>query len=292
MVEGSYRVSLGDFPAEQSRTVAYTLKNVGDAAIGIASVSRACGCADAFMTTNVVDKGSSVGITFKTYPDKLPGAFVKTFYVITDSPDPRTKLVQLVVTGNGIVSTGRGTNGVAAARSENVALPYTNSFHSFNSVIKFTPYSELTDNFNRLDVEFFVQEGCAECLVLRRDYLPALASRYAYRIRTTVSDTHSISTFLRLLEKLEACGIKANEPVYMVAGGGKVLSGHRGTDKNGAKISDGSPKSRPCSSLRSCIKMGGEAALNRKNMATGGQTRLTLQRSHRSRRTCLGRQWC
>ena len=267
VVEGPYRVSLGEFPAEQSRTVAYTLKNVGDAPIGIMSVSRACGCADAFMTTNVVDKGASVGITFKTYPDKLPGAFVKTFYVITDSPDPRTKLVQLVVTGNGIVTKGRGTNGVAAARSENVALPlpgtssphladssqagrawvsdpaaarsenvalpYTNSFHSFNSVIKYTPYSELTDNVNRLDVEFFVQEGCAECLVLRRDYLPSLANRYAYRVRTSVSDTHSVSTFLRLLEKLEACGIKANEPVYMVVGGEKVLSGWGEIAKSG-----------------------------------------------------------
>jgi hypothetical protein len=79
---------------------------VGDAAIGIASVSRACGCADAFMTTNVVDTGASVGITFKTYPDKLPGAFTKTFYVITDSDDNRTKLVQLVVTGTGIVKAG------------------------------------------------------------------------------------------------------------------------------------------------------------------------------------------
>ncbi len=292
IVEGSYRMSLGEFPAEQSRTVAFNLKNVGDAAIGIQSVSRACGCADAFMTTNIVDRGASVGVTFKTYPDKLPGAFVKTFYVITDSPDPRTKLVQLVVTGNGVVTKGKGTNAVAAARSENVALPlrldgtsaphladssqagrawvsdpaashsastsakatadkkatvnvsenaalpYTNSFHSFNSVIKITPYSGLTNNFNRLDVEFFVQEGCAECLVLRRDYLPALANRYAYRLRTVVSDTHSISTFLRLLEKLEACGIKANEPVYMVVGGGKVLSGWGEIEKRGFNLID------------------------------------------------------
>jgi hypothetical protein len=115
VVEGPYRVSLGDFPAEQSRTVAFKLKNVGDAPIGIMSISRACGCADAFMTTNVVDKGASAGITFKTYPDKLPGTFVKTFYVITDSPDSRTKLVQLVVTGNGIVTKGKATNGVATA---------------------------------------------------------------------------------------------------------------------------------------------------------------------------------
>jgi hypothetical protein len=35
VVEGSYRVSLGEFPAETVQTVAYTLKNVGDAAIGI-----------------------------------------------------------------------------------------------------------------------------------------------------------------------------------------------------------------------------------------------------------------
>lgn len=64
VVEGTYSVSLGEFPAEQSKTVAYTLKNEGDAPIGIMSVSRACGCADAFMTTNVVDRGASVGITF------------------------------------------------------------------------------------------------------------------------------------------------------------------------------------------------------------------------------------
>jgi cytochrome c biogenesis protein CcdA len=87
-------------------------------------------------------------------------------------------------------------------------------------------------------VEFFVQEGCAECLVLRRDYLPALASRYAYRVRTAVSDTHSVSTFLRLLEKLEACGIKANEPVYMVVGGGKVLSGWGEIEKRGFNLID------------------------------------------------------
>jgi len=239
VVEGEYRVSLGDFPAEQSKTVAFKLKNVGDAAIGIMSVSRACGCADAFMTTNVVDKGASVGITFKTYPDKLPGAFVKTFYVITDSPDPRTRLVQLVVTGNGIV-----TKGKAGASSAVVA---TNELASSNLFVQaaqpalppplHSGVGQLQQDL-RLDVEFFVQEGCAECLVLRRDYLPALANRYAYRVRTTVSDTHSISTFLRLLEKLEACGIKANEPVYMVVGGGKVLSGWGEIEKRGFNLID------------------------------------------------------
>lgn len=35
VVEGEYRVSLGDFPAEQSKTVAFKLKNVGDAPIGV-----------------------------------------------------------------------------------------------------------------------------------------------------------------------------------------------------------------------------------------------------------------
>jgi hypothetical protein len=238
VVEGSYRVSLGEFPAEQSKTVAYTLKNVGDAAIGITSVSRACGCADAFMTTNVVDKGASVGITFKTYPDKLPGAFNKTFYVITDSPDPRTKLVQLVVTGNGIVT--KGKSGAASA------VVTTNAWASSNLLTQGSqsappPSQSGTGQLQqdlRLDVEFFVQEGCAECLVLRRDYLPALASRYAYRVRTVVSDTHSISTFLRLLEKLEACGIKANEPVYMVVGGGTVLSGWGEIAKRGFNLID------------------------------------------------------
>ena len=239
VVEGEYRVSLGEFPAEQSKTVAFKLKNVGDAPIGIMSVSRACGCADAFMTTNFVDRGSSVGITFKTYPDKLPGTFVKTFYVITDSPDPRTKLVQLVVTGNGIVTKGKG--GTASA------VVSTNAWASSNLFVQAAqpaPPPPLHSGIGqlqqdlRLDVEFFVQEGCAECLVLRRDYLPALANRYAYCVRTTVSDTHSISTFLRLLEKLEASGIKANEPVYMVVGGEKVLSGWGEIAKRGYGLID------------------------------------------------------
>jgi hypothetical protein len=239
VVDGTYRVSLGEFPAEQSQTVTYTLKNAGDAAIGIQSVSRACGCADAFITTNVVDRGASVGITFKTYPDKLPGAFVKTFYVITDSPDSRTKLVQLVLTGNGIVTKGKATNAVASATvsaatnllAQGEKPPPQKSPH-YGGTDHWPLITDLSavgtakaDHCSRLDVEFFVQEGCAECLILRRDYLPALASRYAYRIRTVVSDTHSSATFLRLLERLEACGIKANEPVYMVVDDKQVLSG-------------------------------------------------------------------
>jgi len=75
-----------------------------------------------------------------------------------------------------------------------------------------------------LRVEFFVQEGCAECLLLRRDYLPALAARYGYRLRPIVSDTHERATFLRLLDTLETCGVTANEPLYLVVNG-TVLSG-------------------------------------------------------------------
>jgi cytochrome c biogenesis protein CcdA len=239
VVEGEYRVSLGDFPAEQSKTVAFKLKNVGDAPIGIMSVSRACGCADAFLTTNVVDKGASVGITFKTYPDKLPGTFVKTFYVITDSPDSRTKLVQLVVTGNGVVT--KGKRGASSAAVTTNAWASSNLLTQASQPARPPPLHSGVGQLQqdlRLDVEFFVQEGCAECLVLRRDYLPALASRYAYRIRTVVSDTHNISTFLRLLEKLEACGIKANEPVYMVVGGEKVLSGWGEIAKRGFILID------------------------------------------------------
>lgn len=274
VVEGPYRVSLGEFPAEQSRTVAYTLKNVGDAAIGIASVSRACGCADAFLTTNVVERGASVGVTFKTYPDKLPGTFVKTFYVITDSPDPRAKLVQLVVTGNGVVTKGKGTNGVAVAAgglttNVNIFSHETYENHEKNKFLNpgqsalsgaksdpsvyswdyslpaATDYRHyaasgggLTNNFKSLDVEFFVQEGCAECLVLKRDYLPALARRYPGRVRTNVSDTHNVPTFLRLLEILEARGVKANEPVYMVVNGKQVLSGWGEIVKRGFGVID------------------------------------------------------
>jgi cytochrome c biogenesis protein CcdA len=268
VVEGSYRISLGEFPAESVQTVAYKLKNVGDAAIGIQSVSRACGCADAFITTNRVDAGAAVCITFKTYPDKLPGTFTKTFYVITDSADSRTKLVQLVVTGNGIVTKWKvATNEVAAAvnaltnsfkslepqnpqktqnemflsrfdRMSVSSMLYTNSFHSFNSLIKNTPYGALEANFKSLDIEFFVQEGCAECLILRRDYLPTLANRYTGHIRTVVSDTHSLATFMRLLERLEASGIKANEPVYMVVDGKQVLSGWGEISKRGFGMID------------------------------------------------------
>jgi cytochrome c biogenesis protein CcdA len=255
VVEGSYRVSLGEFPAESVQTVAYKLKNVGDAAIGIESVSRACGCADAFMTTNRVDAGASFGITFKTYPDKLPGVFTKTFYVITDSADSRTKLVQLVVTGNGIVTKGTvATNEVAVASAPASAV--TNLLaQSEDSPPQKSPHSRgtdhwplITDNCSKLDIEFFVQEGCAECLILRRDYLPALASRYAVRIRTVVSDTHSLATFMRLLERLEASGIKANEPVYMVVDG-KVLSGWGEISKRGFGMIDAAlsvlPKEAP-----------------------------------------------
>ena len=284
VVEGSYRVSLGEFPAETVQTVAYTLKNVGDAAIGIESVSRACGCADAFMTTNRVDAGASVNITFKTYPDKLPGVFTKTFYVITDSADSRTKLVQLVVTGNGIVTKGKVvTNEVAVAvnaladslkslepqnpqKTQNEILPLRLSAASpfmsntasqvggracLSTVDVFAQVDgEPCISQNRqLDVEFFVQEGCAECLILRRDYLPALASRYTVRIRTVVSDTHSRATFMRLLERLEASGIKANEPVYMVVNGKQVLSGWGEISKSGFSVIDAAlsvlPKEAP-----------------------------------------------
>jgi cytochrome c biogenesis protein CcdA len=115
---------------------------------------------------------------------------------------------------------------------------YTNSFHSFNSLIKNTPYGAHEANFKSLDVEFFVQEGCAECLILRRDYLPALANRYTVRIRTIVSDTHSLATFMRLLERLEASGIKANEPVYMVVDSKQVLSGWGEIAKLGFSVID------------------------------------------------------
>lgn len=255
VVEGAYRVSLGEFPAESVQTVTYTLRNAGDAAIGIESVSRACGCADAFMTTNRVDAGGAVGITFKTYPDKLPGTFTKTFYVITDSADSRTKLVQLVVTGNGVVTKGKVvTNEVAVASAPASAV--TNLLaQSEDSPPQKSPHSRGTDHWplitdlsavgtakadhcSRLDIEFFVQEGCAECLILRRDYLPALANRYTSSIRTIVSDTHSLATFMRLLERLESSGIKANEPVYMVVDGKQVLSGWNEIAKRGFSVID------------------------------------------------------
>lgn len=229
VVEGPDQALMGDFPAAQSQTVRFRLRNAGAEPVGIKAVSKSCGCADAETTANLVPPGSDVGVTLRTLPGKLVGSFSKSVYVITTSADPQFRAVQLTLIGRGIEGSA-GTSGQAvpvAQAATAVAPPPILNAAGARSV---TPPPVAVESVSvphapQASVEFFVQEGCAECLLLRREFLPSLAARYGGRLRPVVSDTHDRATFLRLLDTLEACSITANEPLYLVVNGTAVLSG-------------------------------------------------------------------
>lgn len=237
-------VLMGDFAAGERQTIRFQLRNTGDAPIGIKAVSKSCGCADAEMSTNLVAAGAEVVITLKTLPGKLAGHFSKSVYVITTSKDPLCRAVQLTLIGHGIESAGskreRGTSGKIPVSAE-----------QGNEIVSVDGYSRQLHKLEQypLEVEFFVQEGCADCLQLRRDYLPALAKRYDCRLSLIVSDTHDHAAFMRLLDTLESFGVTANEPLYMVVGGKVVLSGWREVERRGFDAIDSELSGNPAVSV-------------------------------------------
>lgn len=250
IVEGSDSAFLGDFPASQVQTVRFQLRNAGTAPIGIKAISKSCGCADAEAATNLVEAGGTVAITMRTFPDKLAGPFSKSFYVITTASDPQYRAVQLTLIGRGIEASAATQKQSASAErqvppsSPSPAPPVSEPSPQLAAAeVAPQPEAPLTR------VEFFVQEGCAECLLLRREFLPALAARYGYRLRPVVSDTHDRATFLRLLDTLEACGVTANEPLYMIVNGLTVLSGWREVERRGFAVIDQALSGSPAATV-------------------------------------------
>jgi len=102
VVEGSSTACLGDFPSGQSQTASFKLRNAGTAPVGIKTVSKSCGCADAEASTNLVEAGGMAVITVRTHPGELIGQFCKSIYVITNSGDPQHRVVELTLMGRGI----------------------------------------------------------------------------------------------------------------------------------------------------------------------------------------------
>ena len=226
VVEGSSTACLGDFPSGQRQTVSFKLRNAGAAPIGIRAISKSCGCAEAEASTNEVGAGEAAVVAMRTLPDQLIGQFCKSFYVITTSDDPRYRAVELTLMGRGIE-----TPASVKTPSDSVALIAVPASSAKMAEAKTASEPQVPAETNvpqetaRATVEFFVQEGCAECLRLRREFIPALSARYGGRVRTVVSDTQDRAAFLRLLDTLEACGVTDNEPLYMVVNGRTVLAG-------------------------------------------------------------------
>ena len=239
VVEGSDCAMMGDFVSSQSQTVRFQLRNAGTVPIGIKAISKSCGCADADASTNHVEAGARVDVTMRTLPDKLVGSFSKSFYVITTSSDPQFRAVQLTLVGRGIEAPA-GIQGKTATVEQvtPAATPSPKVETEMPSLPSVAAEVAPSPDAALLSVEFFVQEGCAECLLLRREFLPAFAARYGYRLRPVVSDTHDRATFLRLLDTLETCGVTANEPLYMVVDGKTVLAGWREVERRGFEVVD------------------------------------------------------
>lgn len=239
VVEGSDCAMMGDFASSQSQTVRFQLRNAGIVPIGIKAISKSCGCADAEASTNQVEAGARVEVTMRTLPDKLVGSFSKSFYVITTSSDPQFRAVQLTLIGRGIeVPAGDQGKPGPVEPLRPAATPAPKAETGMPSPQSVAAEAASPPDAPLLSVEFFVQEGCAECLLLRREFLPAFAARYGYRLRPVVSDTHDRATFLRLLDTLEACGVTANEPLYMVVDGKTVLAGWREVERRGFEVID------------------------------------------------------
>jgi cytochrome c biogenesis protein CcdA len=237
VAEGSDQVWMGDFPASQSQTVRFRLRNPGPGPVGIRAVSKSCGCADAEMTTNWVTAGAEVGITLRTQPGKLVGSFSKSVYVITTAADPQFRATQLTLAGRGL-EVAAATNARAVAASPTAATDAPLVTVMATSPSRTDAAADMGATNALVRVEFFVQEGCAECLLLRRDYLPALAARYGGLLSPVVSDTHERKTFLRLLDTLETGGVTANEPLYLVVNGTSVLAGWSEVRQRGFDVID------------------------------------------------------
>lgn len=243
VVEGADTAMIGDFTAGQSQTVQFRLRNSGIQPVAIKAISKSCDCADAEMSTNLVAAGETVEITLRTLAGRLVGPFSKSVYVITTSadPDPQSRAVQLTFVGRGIeAADGADTKPASAASPASTVA--NGPAAMADGALPARPEQEtivpILSTNALVRVEFYVQEGCAECLLLRREFLPAITARYGSSLSPVVSDTHDRATFLRLLDTLEACGVTANEPLYMVVDGRSVLSGWREIERHGFGLID------------------------------------------------------
>lgn len=236
VVEGSDTAMIGDFAAGQSQTVRFRLRNSGIQPVGIKAISKSCDCADAEMSTNQVGAGATVEITLRTLAGKLVGSFSKSVYVITTAEDPQDRVVQLTLVGRGLETTGT-TNG-PAVETPSAATAVSPTLGNPALAAREDARPPALSAGGPLRVEFFVQEGCAECQLLRREFLPAITARYGSSLKSVLSDTHDRATFLRLLDTLEACKVTANEPLYMVVDGRTVLAGWSEVRRRGFEVID------------------------------------------------------
>jgi hypothetical protein len=77
----------------------------------------------------------------------------------------------------------------------------------------------------RVDIDFFYEPGCADCLVISNQVLPLLQQRYDGGYTLRLLDTGVKSNYLELVRHLDRDGNAANESVCMVVDHRYVLSG-------------------------------------------------------------------
>jgi len=254
-------VNLGAFPDVESRSARFTLANTGEEPVEVISVSHSCGCADPEVSLRQVEPGETTEITLRTLAGTLKGPFSKSFYVLTSSVDPDARVIQLTIAGRGEPA----APGAEAADAAEGAVEVPDAA---------VPAPE--GQAAPLAVEFFVQEGCAECKLLRGRFIPAAEERYGGRVGITVLDTHKREIFLRLLAVLEAHSVKENEPIYMVLAGREVIPGWDAIRRRGIASIDALLASPPQEALPPPAEapLGGNAAERLARRFTVGATAL------------------
>lgn len=81
-------------------------------------------------------------------------------------------------------------------------------------------------------IDYFYQEGCAECARIRTNVLPDLADLYQGQYVLNEYDTNSRSNVIRLIAYQQALGITSNAPVTMIADRTHVMTGYEAIRDN------------------------------------------------------------
>lgn len=76
-----------------------------------------------------------------------------------------------------------------------------------------------------IEIEFYFERGCDDCVRIRSEVLPELERRYAGGYRLQEFDIAVETNYLRLAGWLDRLGIRDNAPVLMVVDGREALAG-------------------------------------------------------------------
>jgi len=99
-IVGSQTIDLGKYPAWESKTAVYRIRNAGNNTLKILKIHKTCGCASAQCNKDSLEPKEEASVKVVILNDSISGLYSKNTFVETSDPDNR--FLRLTVTGNAV----------------------------------------------------------------------------------------------------------------------------------------------------------------------------------------------